>query len=190
MNLDFNIQSFIQPVLYILNKAGKPLDTHKISKILYFADREHLAKYGTSITDDSYIAMKYGPVPSTIYDIIKAVLGSSEIIPEEVVNNYFEKFSEKEINALAGYDEDEFSQSEIECLDNSLKKYLNRSFSFLTNESHDLAWIMRIIRWMFSKLQKQVVQIEICSITLKSIMSWLTQNFTDGKCWRCSLPIC
>jgi len=140
MNLDFNIQSFIQPVLYILNKAGKPLDTHKISKILYFADREHLAKYGTSITDDSYIAMKYGPVPSTIYDIIKAVLGSSEIIPEEVVNNYFEKFSEKEINALAGYDEDEFSQSEIECLDNSLKKYLNRSFSFLTNESHDLAW--------------------------------------------------
>ncbi len=140
MSLEFNIQSFIQPVLYILNKAGKPLDTHKISKILYFADREHLAKYGTTITDDSYIAMKYGPVPSNIYDIIKVVLGKGEIIPEEITKHYFEKFSEKEISAISNFDADEFSKSELECLDNSLKMYLHKSFSFLTSESHDLAW--------------------------------------------------
>lgn len=140
MSLEFNIQSFIQPVLYILNKAGKPLDTHKISKILYFADREHLAKYGTTITDDNYIAMKYGPVPSNIYDIIKVVLGSGEIIPTEMVDQYFEKASPKKISAIAVYDEDEFSKSEIECLDNSLKQYLHKSFDFLTDQSHDLAW--------------------------------------------------
>ncbi|MEN2436516.1 Panacea domain-containing protein [Weeksellaceae bacterium A-14] len=140
MSLELNIQSFIQPVLYILNKAGKPLDTHKISKILYFADREHLAKYGTTITDDNYIAMKYGPVPSNIYDIIKVVLGKGEIIPEEITNKYFEKSSPKEIGAVIGFDEDEFSKSELECLNNSLKKYLHKSFQFLTDESHDLAW--------------------------------------------------
>lgn len=140
MSLEFNIQSFIQPVLYILNKAAKPLDTHKISKILYFADREHLAKYGTTITDDNYIAMKYGPVPSNIYDIIKVVLGTGEIIPEEIIKQYFEKHSEKEISAISDFEEDEFSKSEIECLNNSIKKYLHKSFAFLTTESHDLAW--------------------------------------------------
>lgn len=140
MSIEFNIESFIQPVLYILNKAGKPLDAHKISKILYFADREHLAKYGTTITDDKYIAMKYGPVPSNIYDIIKVVIGAGEIIPEELVKQYFERSSDIEIKAIADYVEDEFSSSEIECLDNSLKLYLDKSFTYLTDISHDLAW--------------------------------------------------
>ena len=135
-----NIQSYIQPVLYILNQAKMPLDTHKISKILYFADREHLAKYGNSITKDTYIAMKYGPVPSHIYDIIKFVLGSSDIFANESLNDYFEKSSENKILSKVTYDEDEFSESEIECLDNSIQQYLDKSFMFLTNASHDLAW--------------------------------------------------
>ena len=120
MSSEFNLQSYIQPVLYILNKAGKALDTHKISKILYFADRDHLAKYGTSISGDTYMKMQFGPVPSTIYDIIKAVQGK--------------------IIAIASFNEDEFSQSEMQCLDHSIKQYLHKSFSFLTEESHDTAW--------------------------------------------------
>ena len=51
---------------FLQKSALKRLDSifgegHKICKILYFADREHLSKYGRSITGDVYIAMTYGP---------------------------------------------------------------------------------------------------------------------------------
>ena len=45
----------IQAVLYILQQMGGVCDIHKCHKILYFADNEHLSKYGRSITGDSYI---------------------------------------------------------------------------------------------------------------------------------------
>jgi len=37
-------------------------DFHKIFKIIYFADRQHLADWGRPITGDTYIAMEAGPV--------------------------------------------------------------------------------------------------------------------------------
>ena len=140
MSSEFNLQSYIQPVLYILNKAGKALDTHKISKILYFADRDHLAKYGTSISGDTYMKMQFGPVPSTIYDIIKAVQGKRGLVSTEDVQSFFSAAEANKIIAIASFNEDEFSQSEMQCLDHSIKQYLHKSFSFLTEESHDTAW--------------------------------------------------
>jgi uncharacterized phage-associated protein len=141
MSLEFNIQSFIQPVLYILNKAGKPLDTHKISKILYFADREHLAKYGTTISGDTYMKMQYGPVPSTVYDIIKTIQGRKGIISTDLVSPFLAVVDGSKIIAVSNFDADEFSQTEMECLDESVKSYLTKSFDFLTNHSHDEAWM-------------------------------------------------
>lgn len=140
MSLELNIQSFIQPVLYILNKAGKPLDTHKISKILYFADREHLARYGTTISGDTYMKMQYGPVPSTVYDIIKTIQGRKGLISAELVSPFLSATDGNKIMAISDFDADEFSQTEMECLDNSIKSYITKSFGFLTDLSHDEAW--------------------------------------------------
>src|SRR5690606_40518414 len=39
-------------------------DIHKLMKLMYFADRDHLVKYGFPITGDMYIKLPYGPVPS------------------------------------------------------------------------------------------------------------------------------
>ncbi len=65
----------IQAILYILKKMGGTCDIHKCHKILYFADNEHLSKYGRSITGDAYVRMDFGPVPTCIYDLFKAVRG-------------------------------------------------------------------------------------------------------------------
>jgi hypothetical protein len=43
-----------------------------ISKILFFAEKWHLNRYGRPIVADTYIAMPRGPVPSTIKDFIDA----------------------------------------------------------------------------------------------------------------------
>ena len=77
----FNTEKSLQAVLYVANRL-KRRDFHKIFKVLYFADREHLAKYGRPITGDTYVAMEYGPVPSMIYDIFKGVRGDGYQWPQ------------------------------------------------------------------------------------------------------------
>jgi uncharacterized phage-associated protein len=44
---------------------------YDIIKSLFLADRAHLNRYGRPITYDNYVAMKYGPVPSLAYDLLK-----------------------------------------------------------------------------------------------------------------------
>jgi len=73
----FKEEKTLNAILYIASKMGGAVDMHKLSKTLYFADSEHLSKYGRSITGDVYIKMKYGPVPSKTDDILKAVRGDS-----------------------------------------------------------------------------------------------------------------
>lgn len=43
----------------------------KIFKLMYFADKEHLLKYGRPITGDHYVRMEWGPTPSASYDMTK-----------------------------------------------------------------------------------------------------------------------
>jgi uncharacterized phage-associated protein len=65
---DFDNERAINAVLYIAEKLDRKI-FHKIFKILYFSDIEHLVKYGRTITGDVYIRMLDGPVPSALYDI-------------------------------------------------------------------------------------------------------------------------
>lgn len=56
-------------LLYITEQVT---DVYNALKVLYFADKDHLAKYGRQICGESYVAMKDGPVPSCTYDLVKA----------------------------------------------------------------------------------------------------------------------
>lgn len=135
-----DIEVTVHTVLYILKALGGTADFHKVFKIMYFADQKHLAKYGSTIASDKYIAMKNGPVPSMAYDILKALRG-------ECLSNglsaEFEKYFEVQeftAKALIDPDLDNFSESEIEMLDESIKENKSISFSRLTLKSHDFAW--------------------------------------------------
>ena len=75
IQMKFNEHKTVNAVLYIVEKL-KRRDFHKIFKLLYFSDREHLSVYGRTITGDVYIAMVDGPVPSNLYDIFKSVRGN------------------------------------------------------------------------------------------------------------------
>ena len=63
IQMKFNENKTIHAVLYIAERL-KRKDFHKLFKILYFSDREHLNVYGRTITGDTYIAMADGSVPS------------------------------------------------------------------------------------------------------------------------------
>jgi len=60
----------IQSLNLFAKKDGGEINKMKALKLLYFAERYHLRKYGRLITNDTYCAMKNGAVPSVTMDII------------------------------------------------------------------------------------------------------------------------
>ncbi len=131
----------LNAVLYVAQHAGGFLDMHALFKTLYFADMDHLSKYGRSVTGDTYIAMQFGPVPSMTYDIFKAVRGDSFFsYASEEFKKYFHFVNKFVLAADKDFDPDQLSESDVECLDHAIKKCEGLSFGELTNMSHGPAW--------------------------------------------------
>lgn len=137
----FQYNAAVNAILYALSVLDKKMDMHKLCKILYFADQKHLSLYGRSITGDTYIAMEYGPVPSNVDDILKAVRGDSFFsgyVGDLKSKIHFEnRFI---IKGLLEADMNELSETDIECLDYAISLCKDKSFDKLTDLSHGLAW--------------------------------------------------
>lgn len=127
-------------VLYILSKFPEGVDYIKLFKTLYFAQKEHIVKYGRPIVSDTFHAHRHGPVPSFTYAAIKAKETNS-------CTKDFELFLEgitidkQRVFTKVLPDMDELSQSDVECLDNSFKFTINKDSYMLSAQSHDDAWI-------------------------------------------------
>ena len=143
MNKLFKYDKAVNAILYSLHQLGGRTDMHKLCKILYFADQQHLSRYGRSITGDTYIAMQFGPVPSCVDDILKALRGdsffssSSEIAPLKDAMVFENRFI---IQGIKSPDMDELSASDVECLDSAIGICKDKNFAELTEFSHGLAW--------------------------------------------------
>ena len=139
----FKLDKAINSILYILEKLGGKTDMHKLCKILYFADQKHLSEYGRSITGDKYIAMQYGPVPSSVDDILKALRGDSyfsqspEIDPLRKYITFENKYI---LSGSLNADLDELSATDLKCIDSAIELCKDKSFGELTALSHGLAW--------------------------------------------------
>ena len=139
----FKLSKAINAILYSLQQLGGKTDMHKLCKILYFADQTHLSTYGRSITGDRYIAMQYGPVPSAVDDIFKALRGDSFFSSSKEIEPFREIIQFENRFILRGKkkpDLDELSVSDIKCLNDAIEICRNKSFKELTTLSHGLAW--------------------------------------------------
>lgn len=138
----FNTEKAIAAIKLVLsNMDTKSCDFHKLFKILYFAERKHLAQYGRAISGDKFIAMKDGPVPSNVYDVLRVLRGDSIFHSSIDFTKYFAVKSGHYIFLLDdNLDMDIFSESEIECLMDSIEENKNLSFGILRDKSHDFAW--------------------------------------------------
>ncbi len=133
----------LNAVLYIAPKV-RGSDMYAILKVMYFADKYHLERYGSFISGDSYIAMSHGPVPSFAYDILKAVRnGGSRALDAEVFEQFRSAF---EVRGLYGFmprreaDLDYLSDAALESLDHSIKEFGQLPFRRLRDLSHDAAF--------------------------------------------------
>lgn len=133
----------INAVMYILSVLGGRSDMHKICKILYFADQLHLSRYSRSITGADYIRMTYGPVPSQVDDMFKAVRGDSyfsDTTEADWLKEYFSFYNRYIIDQKKQPNMDYLSETDIECLDKAIAQCKDKTFSELTEMSHGLAW--------------------------------------------------
>jgi uncharacterized phage-associated protein len=131
----FDPDKALEAILYLAMRVPDPT-FHRISKLMYFADKAHLANYGRLIFGDSYVAMKHGPVPSEVYDILKAVRGDGLSSYLEAARQAFCVDANKQVIPLL----DVFSASDLECMDEAIRAYGHLSFKELTTQSHDAAW--------------------------------------------------
>lgn len=122
----------VEAILYLANRLFHPTKL-QIFKLLYMADKLHLERYGRFIIYDQYVAMKYGPVPSRTYDMLKPQ-AEDDFSPLRVGEDG------RAIHAYRDADLNEFSQSDLECLDEILRRYGRVSLKQLMDIAHDQLW--------------------------------------------------
>jgi uncharacterized phage-associated protein len=142
--ITFSADKALESVLYIASKLDKPT-VHEVLKIRYFADKLHLSEYGFMASGDDYVAMKFGPVATTTYNMLKAARGdqSGWIHPRlyELINGVLEvSRGSNLVKHLRDPNLDLLSPADVSSLDQALSSYGNMPFTQRTDLSHDSAW--------------------------------------------------
>ena len=134
-------------LLYIMQSFPQGVDYIKLFKILYFAQQDHLVKYGKVLVEDSFRALKHGPVPAYTYKALQIAEGKP-------LEGNFEEFltgievRNKKVYTSAKPDMDYISGADKRCLDAAIEKYKDAAIEKykdadpydLSDLSHDSAW--------------------------------------------------
>src|ERR1700732_2870772 len=93
-------------------------------KVLYYADKEHLNRFGRPILGDRYIAMEHGPVPSVVYDMLsRDSFLEPDLIAKIEASLEFGSGRPPTVRAKRPADLRLFSRTDLECLRNSASRY-------------------------------------------------------------------
>lgn len=134
----FSAAKALAAIQEMLRENG-PLDLHTILKACYFADKEHLNRFGRPVFGATYRAMKFGPVPLEIYEMLKEEpLWLAEIGIDSFpwkVEGY-----RVSLQQIKGSNEALLSESDIDCLSAGIKKSLSMNFSERTLATHGPDW--------------------------------------------------
>jgi len=140
IHFKFDFQKSTQAINYFVLKNHGEIDKLKVIKLIYFADRYHLRKYGRPTTNDDYYAMDYGPVNSGVKDIIDASEYADKT--EKDYASLYLKQSEKvhNIKSIRGVDEKVLSNSDVDALEfawSTFGEYDNFQLAEITHKYPD-----------------------------------------------------
>ena len=138
MLLEFDYKKATQAINYLAKKEGGEIDKLKLIKLIYFADRYHLRRYGRPMVNDAYFAMPLGPVGSSVKDIAEF---STFLADEErgYAQRYIARGSADQLNvvkSIADVQEEVFSQSEVEALNFAYSEFGGYKASRLVDIAH------------------------------------------------------
>jgi uncharacterized phage-associated protein len=154
-HLRFNLKKTTQAINFLAIKSHGAIDKLKAIKLIFFADRFHLRKYGRPITNDEYWAMEWGPVNSNTKDIadMGGFLGAME---REYASQYVESPSKNIIKSIQEVDTKVFSQTDIEALAWAWETFGHRDGFDLADLSHEYPEWKKFEEIIKSKTQSRV----------------------------------
>lgn len=126
-------------ILYIMQSFPEGVDYIKLFKILYFAQQDHLVRYGKVLVDESFRAVKHGPVPTYTYKALRIAEGKP-------LEGDFKDFlsgievRDKIVHTSMEPDMDYVSGANKKCLDAAIAKCKDADPYDLSDMSHDSAW--------------------------------------------------
>ena len=122
-----------QAAAFFLKRHDGSLSKYILLKLLYLADREALRKWNIPITGDEPYSMKFGPVPSRIYDLTKDGIRFADIW-EPVIKTE----SVRLVSLKSDPGQDELSDEEIELLEEIYQKFKRYDFEKMKEYCHSL----------------------------------------------------
>jgi len=137
-------EKIIQTICYLLKSIKKKqLGKVHLIKLLFFADKYHLLRYGGTISEDDYYAMVNGPVASTAKDVLDLDADSLDSFYFKMVKNlivkkyndngyYHYTLKEKAFD----YDYDLLSETDVESLNFVIKNMGSWNKTQLVEYSH------------------------------------------------------
>jgi uncharacterized phage-associated protein len=131
LRFQFNPSKFANAVAYL---AGACPGSTKmtICKQLYFADKEHLVRYGRPILGDEYYKLKHGPVPTQGLDMLR---GKAAAAKTALLKKYVTVLGDS-IQPKQMADKKVLSRSDLEVLDWVIEKYGRMTAAELRHASH------------------------------------------------------
>lgn len=146
----FDPEKFVASLAFFASHA-KDVDKLKAAKLLYYADKYHLVRYGKPILGDVYYHLDYGPVPSKALDIMNEAIDPYRLrgIPQsnlELLMRYVKIDTEGKAHptfqAKTKPDLEVFSESELEALNETIERYGHYSGPQLINLTHrEAPWL-------------------------------------------------
>lgn len=123
MPFSFSHRKATQALNFFAAKAGGKINKMKALKLVYFADRYHLRRYGRPVVGDEYLAMNYGPVASGTKDLAEM----SDFLGEEE-RRYAKRFiapseTQLAVSSVADVEEKVFSESDREALNFAWRRF-------------------------------------------------------------------
>lgn len=137
ITFDFKPDKFLNAVA-LLGSRCSHATRKKICKLLYFADKEHLLRYGTTITGDTYYRLPLGPIPTRGLDLLRGKGSPSSLA---IRHQYFDVHGWN-VRVKREPDPKIFSKSEIRTLEDICARYGHLSADYLERLSHkEPTWV-------------------------------------------------
>jgi uncharacterized phage-associated protein len=139
VSFTFDEEKATAAIVFLASRGFSDLTKGKICKLIFLADKHHLVRFGRPVTGDRLCAMRDGPVPSSILNMLNDILDrpgySSHVFLERNVS-VNRSFINPHFEASQFCLKDCLSESDMESLASTVRSYGGMTFSELRRITH------------------------------------------------------